>query len=365
MTGPLQGVRVLELTGLGPGPHGGMILADLGADVIRVERPGAPTLPHMDPQLRGRRIVELDVKQSSDLDVLWQLISQADVLIEGFRPGVMERLGLGPELCLERNPRLIYTRMTGWGQTGPLAHTAGHDINYIALTGALHAIGRRTERPVPPLNLIGDYGGGSMFMVLGVTTALFERERSGLGQVIDVAMIDGTSVLIQNFWGMRARGIWQDDRESNLLDGATPYYDTYECSDGKWVAVGAIEPQFYSTMLSGLELDPVNVPDRENRDNWPALRCVLAEAFRRRTRDEWTKVFEHTDACVTPVLAFHEVENHMQIAARKSVHSVDGVTQAGTAPVFSRTNPTELTHASVVSAPEIATEWAAVSHDAG
>lgn len=342
-SGPLAGLRVVELASIGPGPHAAMILADLGADVVRIPRPGGslrfgrPGSP--DPQLRGRRNVQADLKQASGRETFFQLIGNADVLIEGFRPGVTERLGVGPAPCHARNPRLVYARMTGWGQDGPLASKAGHDINYIALTGALNAIGRRDERPVPPLNLVGDYGGGSMLLVIGILAAVWEAGRSGTGQVVDAAMIDGGSLLLQMTWALRHAGEWLDEREQNLTDGGAPFYDSYRCADGRFVAVGAIEPQFYAALLKGLELDGSELPEQADRGRWPDLKAVFAEVFSRRSRDEWMAVFADLDACVTPVLEFGEVAGHPHVAARGTVVEHGGVTQAAPAPRFSRTRP--------------------------
>lgn len=343
MTGPLTGLRIVELAGIGPGPHAAMILADLGADVARVERPGGTldiTDGKPDHLLRGRRSVAADLKTSDGRDLVLRLIAQADVLIEGFRPGVAERLGVGPEDCLRINPRLVYGRMTGWGQVGPMSARAGHDINYISLTGALHAIGRRGERPVPPLNLVGDFGGGSMFLVTGILAALWERERSGIGQVVDAAMVDGTSVLLQMMWAMRGQNSWSSQRGANLLDGGAPFYDTYQCQDGRYVAVGAIEPQFYRALIAGLRLDPATLPDQNDRAHWQQLRARLTEAFLTRPRDEWAKIFADIDACVTPVLEPEEVPQHPQLADRDTLIEIDGVLQAAPAPRFSRTATT-------------------------
>ncbi|MFF0699998.1 CaiB/BaiF CoA transferase family protein [Streptomyces tendae] len=342
MTGPLVGLRVVELAGIGPGPHAAMILADLGADVVRVERPRGTldlTSGKPDHLLRGRRSVAADLKTSEGRELVLRLVARADVLIEGFRPGVAERLGVGPEDCRRINSRLVYGRMTGWGQDGPLAQRAGHDINYIGLTGALHAIGRPGERPVPPLNLVGDFGGGSMFLLTGVLAALWERERSSEGQVVDAAMVDGTSVLLQMMWSMRAQGTWSDERGANLLDGGAPFYDTYACQDGRHVAVGAIEPQFYRALLTGLGLDPDTLPAQKDRSGWPLLRERIAETFLTRPRDEWSEVFAVTDACVTPVLAPGEVPHHPHLAARSTLTEIGGVPQPAPAPRFSRTVP--------------------------
>jgi alpha-methylacyl-CoA racemase len=345
MAGPLHGLRVIELAALGPAPHAAMLLADLGADVVRVDRPpGARDglrLPEgaQDQMLRGRRSVILDLKAPADRETLLRLVERADVLIEGLRPGVMERLGLGPADCQARNPRLVYARMTGWGQQGPLAHRAGHDINYIALSGVLHAIGTAGGKPVLPLNLVGDFGGGSMLLVVGVLAALWERERSGVGQVIDAAMVDGVSVLAQMVWSLRACGLWNDQRGSNLLDSGAPFYDTYACADGRYVAVGALEPQFYAALLHGLGLRAAELPAQFDQSGWPVLRRRFTEVFATRSRDEWVAVFEGTDACVTPVLSFAEVPAHPHIAARDTITSLGGVPQAAPAPRFSRTVP--------------------------
>jgi alpha-methylacyl-CoA racemase len=318
-----------------------MILADLGADVVRVDRPrpaadGAGGA-RRDYLLRGRRSVTADLKTPAGRDVVRKLSDKADVLVEGLRPGVAERLGVGPGELRQRNPRLVYARMTGWGQQGPLAARAGHDINYISLTGALHAIGTKGARPTPPLNLVGDFGGGSMFCVTGILAALWERERSGEGQVIDVAMVDGASVLLQMTWSMLGAGSWRDEPASNLLDTGAPFYDTYQCSDGRYVAVGALEPQFYAELLDGLGLDPGALPAQYDEAGWPALRAAFTSAFAARTRDEWAAVFAGRDACVTPVLSFAEAPAHPHLAARGTVIEIDGVRQAGPAPRFSRT----------------------------
>jgi len=363
MTGPLKGVRVLEVAGLGPGPHAAMMLADLGADVVRIERPGSSArrgpLNGVDHLLRGRRRVAVDLKTSQGRDCAQRLVEHADVLIEGFRPGVTERIGIGPETCLTINPKLIYVRVTGWGQSGPMSQRAGHDINYIGLTGCLHAIGE--QQPVLPLNLVGDYAGGSMLAVVGVLSALVERTSSGQGQVIDVAMIDGASALTQMIWARRATGEWSDNRCDNELDGAAPYYTTYPCKDGKYIAVGALEPQFYAQLLRGLGLDPKLMPERDNRDNWPAIRSVLGQAFATRSRDEWAHQFGDVDACVTPVLRFDEVGEHPHIAARSTLTTIGGVQQPAPAPRFSRStletpSAPQDSHADVE---EIVADWAA------
>jgi alpha-methylacyl-CoA racemase len=338
-TGPLTGLRVIELASLGPGPHAAMTLADLGAEVVRIDRP-TPTFSAAadapDFMLRGRRSLMANMKDQADLDLVLSLIERADVLIEGYRPGVAERLGVGPNECLARNPRLIYGRMTGWGQEGPRASTAGHDINYISITGALHAIGRTNERPVLPLNLIGDFGGGSMLLVIGVLSALVERARTDVGQVVDAAMVDGASLLMQMVWSLFGVDAWRDAAGTNLLDGGAPFYDTYACADGKFVAVGALEEPFYAALLQGLELDMASVPDRNSPAQWPALRKLLADTFARRTRDEWAKLFENSDACVTPVLSLAEAPRDPHLAARGTLVELHGITQAAPAPRFSK-----------------------------
>ncbi|WP_182345873.1 CaiB/BaiF CoA transferase family protein [Tomitella gaofuii] len=341
--GPLAGLRVLELGGIGPGPHAAMLLGDLGADVVRVRRPGGLVLPPEDRDvlLRGRRLVDLDIK--TQRDELLDLVERADVLIEGFRPGVCERLGIGPDDCAQRNPRLIYARMTGWGQDGPMAQRAGHDINYLSMTGLLSTIGRNGEPPVPPLNLAADFGGGSMFLVTGVLAALFERQTSGRGQVVDASMVDGVSALGAMPWSFRASGMWQDERESNLLDGGAPFYRVYECADGRYMAVGAIEPQFYALLLEGLELSADDLPMQIDQSRWPELRELFAARFATRTRDEWTKVFADVDACVTPVLTMAEAPDAEHLAARGTLPRTgpDGAPQPAPAPRFSRTPPAD------------------------
>src|SRR5215472_9466720 len=338
--GPLDGVRVVEIASLAPAPFGCMILSDLGADVLRVERPEAclhDAPAPVDPLTRGRRSVGLNLKVPVGLELLLMLLDSADVLVEGFRPGVAERLGFGPQVCAQRNPALIYARMTGWGQDGPLSPTAGHDIDYIAVSGALHPIGRAGERPVPPLNLVGDFGGGGMLLAIGVLAALIERRRSGLGQVVDAAMVDGSALLTSFIYGLRARGAWRDERGVNLLDGGAPFYDTYETADGKFVAVGALEPQFYAALLAGLELTDAGLPPQLDVTGWPVLRARFADVFAQRTRDEWAEVFAGTDACVAPVLSPAEAGQHPHNTAREVFADVGGVSQPAPAPRFSRT----------------------------
>ncbi|QDQ99001.1 CoA transferase [Tomitella fengzijianii] len=351
----MHGVRVVELAGIGPGPHAAMLLADLGADVVRVDRAGAD--PSGDQLQRGRRAVTANLKDAADVEKVLHLIERADVLIEGFRPGVTERMGLGPDECLARNPRLVYGRMTGWGQDGPMAQRAGHDMNYISLTGVLHAIGRPGERPVPPLNLVGDFGGGSMFLVFGILAAMHEATVSGRGQVVDAAMIDGSTLLAQMMWSWRGRGMWSDERGANLLDGGAPFYDTYECADGGYFAVGAIEPQFFARLLDGLGIDPDSVPPQQDRKRWPELRATLVDAFATKTRDEWAAVFDGTDACATPVLSFGEAAGDPHVAARGILADLDGVVQPMPAPRFSRT-PAPVPSAPPREYTDIDTVWA-------
>ncbi len=334
--GPLRGVRVVELAGIGPGPYACMLLADLGAEVLRVDRPGAGPGPVRHDLLgRGRRSVALDLKRPEGTEVVLRLVERADALVEGYRPGVAERLGLGPDACLARNSRLVYARMTGWGQHGPLAGRVGHDINYLGLTGALAAIGEPGRKPVPPLNLVADFGGGALFLVLGLLAALVERAGSGRGQVVDAAMVDGVSSLLTMFYGLRAAGQWRDERGSNLLDGGAPWYDTYRCADGRYVAVGALEPQFWAALVGTLGL--ADLPEQYDVAGWPELRRRLAETFGTRTRDEWAAVFAEVDACVTPVLALAEAAGHPQLAARATIVRAGGVPQPAPAPRFSRT----------------------------
>jgi alpha-methylacyl-CoA racemase len=335
--GPLAGVKVIELGGIGPGPHAGMVLADLGADVVRVRRPGGLTMPSEDRDLlhRGKRIVDLDVKAHPG--ALLDLAAKADVLLDCFRPGTCERLGIGPDDCAAVNPRLIFARITGWGQEGPLAATAGHDINYLSQTGALSALGYRDRPPMPPLNLVADFGGGSMLVLLGIAVALYERERSGRGQVVDAAMVDGVSVLAQMMWTMKSTGALRDQRESFLLDGGAPFYRCYETSDGKYMAVGAIEPQFFAALLAGLGLSADEVPNQLDIGSFPQMHAQFAERFAGRARDDWTQVFAGTDACVTPVLTWGEAAGNEHLNARSTIITAHGVQQAAPAPRFSRT----------------------------
>jgi len=340
--GPLAGIKIVELVGIGPGPFACMLLADLGADVIRVDRAqnvagGDPESPPLDLLARGRRSIGVDLKSPAGVETVLKLVDQADVLIEGFRPGVMERLGLGPDVCAKRNPKLVYGRMTGWGQEGPLASAAGHDINYISLTGALHTIGRRGEAPVPPLNLVGDFGGGTMYLIMGVLAALVERQSSGKGQVVDTAMTDGSASLMTIFYGLMHLGFWKDERGTNMLDTGAHFYDVYETKDGKYVSIGSIEPQFYALLLKHTGLAGETLPAQFDRDQWPALKEKVAGIIRTKTRDEWCAIMENTDVCFAPVLSMSEAPSHPHNVARGTFTEVKGVVQPAPAPRFSRT----------------------------
>jgi alpha-methylacyl-CoA racemase len=335
--GPLQGVRVVEVAGIGPGPFCAMLLADLGAEVLRVDRPSAARSPWSSMLARGRRSVVVDLKHPEGTGVVLGLAGAADALIEGFRPGVAERLGIGPDACLARNPRLVYGRVTGWGQEGPWRLAAGHDIDYIAVAGALHPIGQAGGPPVPPLNLVGDFGGGGMLLAFGVVAALLEAARSGMGQVVDAAMVDGAALLTTHVHELLAAGLWREQRGGNLLDGGAPFYGVYETADGGHLAVGALEPEFYGELLQRLGLDDADLPAQLDRDGWPALRQRLAALFRTRTREEWTELLAGTDACVAPVLSLAEAPAHAHNRARDTFVEVDGVVQPAPAPRFSRT----------------------------
>jgi alpha-methylacyl-CoA racemase len=340
MSGPLEGVRIVELAGIGPGPYACMLLADAGADVLRIDRGPAEApgeQPSWDLLNRGRPSVSVDLKHPDGVAVVLDLVAQADALVEGWRPGVAERLGLGPEPCLARNPRLVYGRMTGWGQDGPLAARAGHDIDYIALAGALWPIGRAGERPVPPLNLVGDFGGGGMLMAFGICAALLEAGRSGRGQVVDAAMVDGAASLMTMTHAFAVGGLWERQRGVNILDTGAPFYDVYETADGRYVAVGAIEPQFYRALLDGLGLDPAELPGQMDREHWPEMKERFAAIFATRTRDEWATHFADTDACVAPVLDPWEAPSHPHNRARGTFVTVAGVEQPGPVPRFERT----------------------------
>lgn len=337
--GPLQGIKVIEFAGLGPGPFCAMMLADMGAEVVKIDRRGDTRFGKFEVLTRGRRSVLLDLKSPNGVQAALKLIEKADALIEGYRPGVMERLGLGPEVCLERNPRLVYGRMTGWGQTGPLAHVAGHDINYIALTGALHAIGRQGETPPPPLNLVGDYGGGGMMLAFGVVCALLESRNSSRGQVVDAAMTDGASLLMALMYGAKAAGRWTNNRGSNRYDGGAHFYDTYECADGKYISIGSIEPQFYNLLLEKCGItDPV-FQGQTVQSKWPQLKKKMAAVFKEKTRSEWCDIMEGTDVCFAPVLDLDEAPQHPHNKARNTFIEIDGVIQPAPAPRFSRTIP--------------------------
>ncbi len=341
MAGPLSGIKVVEITGIGPGPFCAMMLADFGADVIRIDRSAAVRAdvsgkPSNDVLARGRRSIGVDLKNRDGVELVLKLIEKADVLTEGFRPGVMERLGLGPEVCLKRNPKLVYGRMTGFGQEGPMAQAAGHDINYIALAGALAHIGREGEKPMPPLNLVGDFGGGGMLLALGVCAALVERARSGKGQVVDAAMVDGAATLMAFIHGFYAGGGW-GERGTNLLDTGAHFYETYETKDGKFVSIGSIEPQFYAELLQLTGLDKETLPNQMDRSQWPSMKQRLAALFKTKTRDEWCRIMEGSDVCFAPVLTIPEAYEHPHNIARKTFVEVAGVKQPGPSPRFSRT----------------------------
>ena len=346
MAGPLSGYRIIELAGIGPGPFAAMMLADMGAEVVRVERANAvkgptPGTPHYDVLLRGRRNIAIDLKHPDGVATLLDLVASADGLIEGFRPGVMERLGIGPQVCLQRNPRLVFGRMTGWGQSGPFAEAAGHDINYISLAGALAHFGRAGEAPVPPLNMVGDFGGGGMLLAFGVVCALLETQRSGLGQVIDAAMVDGAAVLMSMFWSFRGIGVFDEtQRGTNLLDTGAHFYDVYQCADGEYISIGSIEPQFYAELLrlTGLDDDPEFVKQMD-RSAWPHLKQRLSDLFATKTRDEWCSLMEATEVCFAPVLTMGEAAQHPHNIDRGTFVEIAGTIQPAPAPRFSRTTP--------------------------
>ncbi len=344
--GPLQNVTIIELAGIGPAPFAGMLLADMGARVIRVDRREESDLgipgraPKFDVLARGRQSIAVDMKSDAGRDIVLKLVAKADALIEGFRPGVIERLGIGPDVLLKANPKLVIGRMTGFGQEGPWAPRAGHDIDYIALSGALHAIGRKGEKPLPPLNLVGDFGGGGMYLAFGVVCAILEAQRSSKGQVVDAAMVDGAASLMGIIYGMWSSGRWQDERGVNILDTGAPWYDTYTTKDGKWMAVGAIETKFYAELLERLGLgNRADLPKQYDTKRWGELRAIFAETFASKTRDEWEAAFEGSDACVAPILSLGEVQKHPHMAARQTLVTRDGVTQPAPAPRFSRSKP--------------------------
>jgi len=341
--GPLNGLRLLEIAGIGPGPYCAMVLADMGAEVVRVVRPGPDAFgqtPRFDLLSRGRRSVCIDLKRAEGIDAVLRLVERADGLFEGFRPGVMERLGLGPEICMERNPSLVYGRMTGFGQEGPLSQAAGHDINYIAQAGVLAHIGRPGQPPVPPINLIGDFGGGGLLLAFGMVCALLERTRSGQGQVVDAAMIDGAAALMTIFHGAEQTGFWSNTPGTNMIDGGAPWYDVYETSDGRYVSIGSIEPQFYAELIEKLGLAGEALPAQHDQERWPELRTRFREIFRSKSRDEWCEVMEGSDVCFAPVLTMAEAREHEHARARGAFVEVDGVAQPRPAPRFSRTDST-------------------------
>lgn len=339
--GPLHGVRIVEIAGIGPGPFAAMVLSDMGADVLRVERAQSVTgdfaRENKEVLNRGRRSVGIDLKNPDGVETLLRLVEQADALVEGFRPGVTERLGIGPDACLARNPKLVYGRMTGWGQDGPYAQAAGHDIDYIGLAGALAHFGREGSKPTPPINLVGDFGGGGMLLAFGVVCAVLEARSSGHGQVVDAAMVDGSALLMTMLWGLRAMGAWDERMGVNVLDSGAPFYDTYETADGRFVALGALEPQFYAELLARTGLDTEDLPAQMDRDGWPRLRARFTEVFKTKTRDEWCEILEGTDACFAPVLPMSEAARHPHVQARRTIVEDFGVQQPAPAPRFSRT----------------------------
>ncbi len=341
MTGPLHGIKVIELAGIGPTPFAGMLLSDMGADVIRIDRvspSGNPVASSGGPMERGKKSVSLNLKSEAGIEAALKIISGAAVLVEGFRAGVAERLGIGPDVCLNMNPKLVYGRMTGWGQTGPMAKTAGHDINYISLAGPLAHIGRRGDKPSVPLNLIGDFGGGSIFLVMGICAALLEVFRGGQGQVVDSAMVDGAAYLMSPLYAAHSSGFWTDERGANLLDSGSHFYDAYETADGRYMAVGAIEPQFYAELLAGIGLEKEDLPENHfEKDIWPGLKERFTEIFKQKTQAEWTEIFKGTDACVTPVLTMGEAPNHPQAVERKSFFKFEDAVQPAPAPRWSGT----------------------------
>jgi len=339
--GPLNGIKILEVGGIGPGPFCGMMLSDMGADIIRIERKGGLSLsePKYDILTRNRRSISLNLRNPEGVAAFLRMVEQVDALQEGFRPGVMEKLGIGPDICLNSNPRLVYGRMTGWGQDGPLAKAAGHDINYIALSGALHAIGRRGQKPVPPLNLVGDFGGGGMLLAFGMVCALLEAQKSGKGQVVDAAMTDGSAALMAIIYGLHAADLWSDKPGTNLLDSGAHFYDTYETADGKFVAIGSIEPQFYDLLLKLAEIDDPDFNNQLDSNQWPQLKEKLAAVFKTKTRDQWCEIMEGSDVCFAPVLSMSEAPRHPHYQHRKTFIQIDGVLQPAPAPRFSRNKP--------------------------
>jgi alpha-methylacyl-CoA racemase len=334
--GPLSGLKIIEFAGIGPGPFCGMLLSDLGADVVRIDRKGPGRASPADVTSRGRRSVALDLKNPAAIETCLKLMETADGVIEGFRPGVMERLGLGPDVALKRNPKLVFGRMTGWGQFGPYAQAAGHDMNYIAITGALHAIGT-TEKPVPPLNLVGDFGGGALYLAFGLLAGVIHARATGQGQVIDCAMSDGAASLMAMFYGFKGAGAWKDERRSNLLDGGAHFYDTYQCADGKWISIGSIEPQFYALLLEKTGITDPEFRNQMDRDAWPSLKAKLAGVLATKTQAEWCAIMDATDICFAPVLTLDEAPRHAHNLARETFVTLDGVVQPAPAPRFSAT----------------------------
>lgn len=367
--GPLAGIKVVELAGIGPGPLAAMLLADLGATVIRVDRTvpsglGAPRPLRFDIGLRNRHTIRVDLKDPAAVGLVLDLVASADALIEGFRPGVMERLGLGPSVCLERNPKLVYGRVTGWGQDGPLAQTAGHDINYIAITGLLNAIGRAGQAPTVPLNVVGDYAGGSLYLAFGLLAGILQARISGQGQVVDAAMVDGVATLLTPLLGLRAAGMMNEPRGGNLLDSGAPFYDVYACADGAYVSVGSIENKFFLQLLDHLGIDRAEFPAQMDRANWSRMREALAAKFLTRSRDEWTALLQDTDVCFAPVLDFEEAKDHPHLSARGTLIEIDGVVQPAPGPRFSRTpagRPNAPSEPSLTNAKEILSDWLADS----
>lgn len=351
MTSALEGLKVIEIAAIGPVPFAAMMLSDMGADITRIDRlpaPGARDDHSGGVENRGRKSIALNLKDPRGVELAIRLIEEADVLLEGFRPGVMEKLGLGPEVFQSRNPRLVYVRMTGWGQSGPLAHVAGHDINYIALTGALHSIGSSNHPPPPPLNLVGDYGGGALMMIVGVLASLYSRHESGRGQTVDVAMTDGTALMMTPFYSLLAQGKWRNNRQSNFLDGGAHFYNTYECSDGRFISIGSIEPQFYRVLMEKLGIDSPAFLNQHCEEAWPSLRAQLADIFLSRTRDQWTALLEGTEACFAPILDMHETPLHPHNVARQTFVEYKGAMQPAPAPRFKGTPSTMQTHAPTI-----------------
>lgn len=357
--GPLHGLKIVELAGIGPGPMAAMLLADLGAKVLRIDRSeqadlGVKKPPRFDLLLRNREVIELDLKKPAAVEQVLQFVESADALIEGFRPGVTERLGLGPDVCFDRNPRLVYGRITGWGQSGPLARAAGHDLNYIALTGILNAIGRKDQAPAIPLALAGDFSGGALYLAMGILAAIIEARGSGRGQVVDAAIVDGTASMATIFYGLHGAGLWKNERGTNVLDSGAPYYDVYECKDGLWVSVGPIEARFYKQLVELLELDPRALGEQRDQSAWPQAKVAIAQRFKTKTRAQWCELLEGTDVCFAPVLSFAEAPEHAHMKARGTFIEIEGVVQPAPAPRFSRTQPDLPKPPAAAPAPDIA-----------